>query len=139
ANHHVSPGKKQWTWGNGDFGRAWDRNLTDADGPYIELMCGVFTDNQPDFSWLHPYEEKNFVQYFMPFHSVGMVKNATKDALVNIEENGKDLDVKVYVTSENPGSSVIIFFGEEIFWEEFTDLTPKTAFLRSIDFRNKDL
>lgn len=26
ANHHVSPGKKQWTWGNGDFGQAWDRN-----------------------------------------------------------------------------------------------------------------
>ena len=20
ADHHVSPGKKQWTWGNGDFG-----------------------------------------------------------------------------------------------------------------------
>jgi len=38
ANHHVSPGKKQWTWGNGDFGRAWDRNLTDEDGPYIELI-----------------------------------------------------------------------------------------------------
>ena len=28
ASHHFSPGKKQWTWGNGDFGRAWDRNLT---------------------------------------------------------------------------------------------------------------
>ncbi|MBQ9599365.1 MAG: DUF5107 domain-containing protein, partial [Clostridia bacterium] len=24
ADHHVSPGKKQWTWGNGDFGQAWD-------------------------------------------------------------------------------------------------------------------
>ena len=29
ASHHFAPGKKQWTWGNGDFGRAWDRNLTD--------------------------------------------------------------------------------------------------------------
>ena len=28
ANHHISPGKKQWTWGNGDFGLAWDRNLS---------------------------------------------------------------------------------------------------------------
>mgnify|MGYP003623582490 FL=1 len=43
ANHNVSPGKKQWTWGNGDFGQAWDRNLTDEDGPYIELMTGVYT------------------------------------------------------------------------------------------------
>ena len=67
ANHHISPGKKQWTWGNGDFGRAWDRNLTDEDGPYIELMAGVYTENQPDFTWLQPYEEKSFVQYFLPY------------------------------------------------------------------------
>src|SRR4029077_19573665 len=54
ANPHISPGKKQWTWGNHDFGYAWDRNLTDPDekneyGPYIEIMAGVYTDNQPDF------------------------------------------------------------------------------------------
>ena len=66
ANHHLVPGKKQWTWGHGDFGRAWDRQLTDEDGPYIELMCGAFTDNQPDFSWLMPGEEKRFTQVFMP-------------------------------------------------------------------------
>jgi len=40
------PGKKQWTWGNHEFGYAWDRNLTDADArgefpPYIEIMAGV--------------------------------------------------------------------------------------------------
>lgn len=49
ANHHAILRKKQWTWETGDFGQAWDRNLTDADGPYIELMTGVYTDNQPDF------------------------------------------------------------------------------------------
>ncbi len=88
ANHHVSPGKKQWTWGNGDFGRAWDRNLTDDDGPYIELMAGVFTENQPDFSWLMPYEEKEFKQYFIPYRELGVVKNASRDLLMNIEEAG---------------------------------------------------
>ncbi|MEN0021467.1 MAG: DUF5107 domain-containing protein, partial [Planctomycetota bacterium] len=77
ANRHVSPGKKQWTWGHGDFGQAWDRHLTDEDGPYIELMCGVFTDNQPDFTWLAPGEQKNFTQYFMPYKGVGRVGNAT--------------------------------------------------------------
>ena len=78
ANHHVSPGKKQWTWGNGEFGKAWDRNLTNEDGPYIELMCGVYTDNQPDFSWLMSYEEKTFSQYFMPYRDVGVVKMLPK-------------------------------------------------------------
>lgn len=72
ANHHISPGKKQWTWGNGEFGQAWDRNLTDEDGPYIELMTGVYTDNQPDFTWLQPYEEKTFKQYFMPYKDIGV-------------------------------------------------------------------
>lgn len=102
ANHHVSPGKKQWTWGNGEFGQAWDRQLTDEDGPYIELMTGVYTDNQPDFTWLQPYEEKTFTQYFMPYKQIGVVKNASIEAAVNLEidvESGQAL-VKVYATSK---------------------------------------
>ena len=66
ANHHIAPGKKLWTWGNAEFGYAWDRNLTDEDGPYVELMAGAYTDNQPDFSWLQPYETKTFSQYWYP-------------------------------------------------------------------------
>lgn len=100
ANHHVSPGKKQWTWGNGDFGKAWDRNLTDEDGPYIELMAGVYTDNQPDFSWMQPYEEKSFTQYFLPYRELGVVKNASKDLLMNIDKVGTKAVIKVFATSE---------------------------------------
>lgn len=95
ADHHVAPGKKQWTWGNGDFGRAWDRALTDEDGPYIELMAGVYTENQPDFTWLMPYEEKSFVQYFIPYRELGIVKNANKDLMLNIDEQ----TLKIYATS----------------------------------------
>ncbi len=79
ADHHISPGKKQWTWGCGDFGKAWDRNLTDADGPYVELMTGCFTDNQPDFTFIQPHEEKSFTQYFMPYREVGRISNANRD------------------------------------------------------------
>src|SRR6202012_1618719 len=99
ADHHFSPGKKQWTWGNGDFGFAWDRNLTDEDGPYIELMTGVFTDNQPDFSWLQPNEGKTFEQYFMPYSQIGVVKNATKEAMISAGKEGNEYFVKVYATA----------------------------------------
>jgi hypothetical protein len=54
ADRHIAPGKKQWTWGDHAFGHAWDRELTDTNGPYIELMAGAYTDNQPDFSYLTP-------------------------------------------------------------------------------------
>ena len=106
ASHHFSPGKKQWTWGNGDFGRAWDRNLTDQDEkgvfrPYIELMAGVYTENQPDFTWLMPYEEKQFVQYFMPYRELGIVKQASKDLIMNIEEAGEGVvRFKILATSK---------------------------------------
>ncbi len=66
ANHHVAPGKKQWTWGNQEFGYAWDRNLTEADGPYIELMAGAYTDNQPDFSFLMPGETSDLEPVLVP-------------------------------------------------------------------------
>ena len=67
ADHHISPRQIQWTWGCGDFGKAWDRQLTDEDGPYFEIMTGMFTDNQPDFGWIMPNEERTFTQYFLPY------------------------------------------------------------------------
>ena len=88
ANHHISPGKKMWHWGIGDFGDMWCNNLTDKNGPYIELMTGVFTDNQPDFTWIAPYETKEFEQYWYPIHGIGDVKNASIDAAVNLEQQG---------------------------------------------------
>jgi tetratricopeptide (TPR) repeat protein len=112
ADHHVSPGKKQWTWGNGDFGRAWDRNLTDENGPYIELMTGVFTDNQPDFTFLKPFEEKTFTQYFMPYKKCGAVKNATKALALNIENAGDGAKVTVYATEPAAGMLTLEVFDE---------------------------
>ena len=71
AERRLSPGKKQWTWGTGPLGQAWDAQLTDGDGPYVELMAGVYTDNQPDFSWLLPGETKVFTQYWYPIPAIG--------------------------------------------------------------------
>ncbi len=100
ADHHISPGKKQWTWGCGDFGKAWDRNLTDKNGPYIELMTGVFTDNQPDFTFIMPYEEKSFKQYFMPYKKIGAVKNASLDVMANLELDGGRAHIMLYAPAE---------------------------------------
>lgn len=129
ADHHVSPGKKQWTWGNGDFGRAWDRNLTDEDGPYIELMTGVFTDNQPDFTWLKPQEEKVFVQYFMPYKGVGRVGNATRDAAVSFEtQNDGTAAIHVYASGVYAGAHIRVLRDGVCLYETCTDLSPEACF-----------
>lgn len=132
ANHHISPGKKQWTWGNGDFGKAWERNLTDEDGAYIELMTGVYTDNQPDFTWLQPYEEKTWSQYFMPYAEVGNVKNATKDIIANLDVNGESASIAVYSTSEREVAISLENEAGKILWSEKTVLSPETPFKKTL-------
>jgi len=133
ADHHLVPGKKQWVWGCGDFGKAWDRNLTDEDGPYAELMCGAFADNQPDFSWLAPYEEKQVKQYFLPYKGIGYVRNATIDAAVSLEITGKTAMIGAYVTSRRDGLRITLKRGGDVVWEEVADLRPEKAFVRRVN------
>lgn len=128
ADHHVAPGKKQWTWGCGEFGQAWDRNLTDEDGPYIELMTGCFTDNQPDFSWLAPYEEKVFTQYFMPYKGVGAIKNATINGALNLEVKESQVHIKAYTTGLYKGATLRLCEKDKVLWEKTLDLAPEAAF-----------
>jgi tetratricopeptide (TPR) repeat protein len=131
ANHHIAPGKKQWTWGNGDFGRAWDRQLTDADGPYIELMCGAFTDNQPDFSWIMPGEEKSFTQVFMPYKKIGPASYATKDAVLHLDVQDGRINLGVYVSA--PRTVIVQLYDKQaLLLQEMLDLSPENECIRSI-------
>lgn len=140
ANHHISPGKKQWTWGNGDFGRAWDRNLTDEDGPYIELMAGVYTENQPDFTWLQPYEEKSFVQYFLPYRELGVVKNASKDLLMNIEPEGeKEVRFKIFATSKQVVNVVLKGDDGKVYYSRQVTITPEELLNETVDVAGEKL
>src|SRR5260370_41099080 len=54
ADHHISPGKKLWTRGGGEFGNAWESEMTDSGAPYLKLMDVGYTNNSPDFSCLVP-------------------------------------------------------------------------------------
>ncbi len=138
ADHHVSPGKKQWTWGSGDFGQAWDRNLTDEDGPYIELMTGMYCDNQPDFSWLKPYEEKVFRQYFMPYKAVGQVKNASIHAALNSEVRGDKLYVCVYATQRYENAVIRVLIDGVEAYAEKTLLSPVDIYEKELDLPVSD-
>ncbi len=90
AEHGIMPGKKFFTWGTGGDGKTWDQLLTDTDGPYLELMVGGYSDNQPDYSWIQPYEVKTVKEFWYPYQKIGGVKNANIEGAVNLEvEAGK--------------------------------------------------
>ena len=164
ASHHFSPGKKQWTWGNGDFGRAWDRNLTDDISeelrvkseefataevsslksgfrPYIELMAGVYTENQPDFTWLMPYEEKMFTQYFMPYREVGVVKEASRDFVFNaypqpLPKGGESgVTFKVFATSKQEVSIILRNDNGEVYYKKELTVSPEEVLTETVDVK----
>ena len=130
ANHHIAPGKKQWTWGNHEFGYAWDRNLTDSDGPYIELMAGVYTDNQPDFSCLAPCETKTFTQNWYPIHAIGIPVAANVDAALSVSTDRGTARVGVCVTSPVESATIVLnHSGIEIArWETAIDIARPALF-----------
>lgn len=124
ADHHISPGKKQWTWGNHEFGYAWDRNLTDADGPYVELMSGVYTDNQPDFSFLAPGETKTFSQFWYPIAEIGAPEIANLDAALRVEHAAGRLRIHLQPTRALPGSVLRVCAGNREVARWYGDLDP---------------
>lgn len=132
ADHHISPGKKMWHWGMGDFGDMWCSNLTDENGPYIELMTGVYTDNQPDFTWIAPYESKEFEQYWYPIFDIGDVKNATIDAAVNVEQRGDNLFFGFNVTGNFPNAVVTVNHKGICIYTDKVDMTPSKAYTKEL-------
>jgi tetratricopeptide (TPR) repeat protein len=118
ADHRIAPGKKQWTWGNHEFGYAWDRSLTESDGPYIELMAGVYTDNQPDFSFLAPGETKTFSQFWYPIREIGVPDVANVHAALRVRCESGQAQIHLLVTREFPSATVRISASgqEPVFW-----------------------
>lgn len=130
ADRHVAPGKKQWTWGDHAFGHAWDRELTDANGPYIELMAGVFTDNQPDFSYLLPYETKTFSQFWWPLQGIGPVQQANQVAALRMVAGAdRKLDIGLNVARVLRGMKLRVTENDRLLLEQTIDLAPGDAWV----------
>lgn len=133
ADRAISPGKKQWTWGDGPIGHAWDDQLTDDDGPYVELMAGVYTDNQPDFSWLLPGETKRFRQYWYPIHGTGAVRQATTDAAIGVRADRDGTRITAIATRAFPAAVVEVCQGGATVARWIVDLGPDAPFTAVAD------
>ena len=104
ADHHISPGKKMFTWAYNQLSESWENALTDSDGAYAELMAGVYSDNQSDLSWIEPYETKVFSQSWFPNGDLGVPCFANLNLAVHWEEGTlliqatKNMEAEITVT-----------------------------------------
>lgn len=95
ADHHITPGKKMFQWALEDLGDAWNNNLTDTDGEHAELMAGSFNNDQPDFTYIQPYEVKYFSQYWYPIHGVKVPVFANLNGAVAIDRKLQQVRITV--------------------------------------------
>lgn len=80
-----------FTWAYNQLSKTWENTLTDTDGQYAELMAGSYTDNQPNFAWLEPYETKEFSQYWVS-HSEDRHAGLRKPEMRPVASAGACLD-----------------------------------------------
>ena len=108
--------------------------MTDADSkgeyrPYIELMAGVYTDNQPDFAYLQPGETKSWSQYWYPIRSIGTAHHANLEAAVSLRIENGNFCIGAAVTTARPGSRVQLEVQGEAVAEWKDDITPASPLL----------
>ncbi|MGB4291296.1 MAG: DUF5107 domain-containing protein [Bacteroidales bacterium] len=133
GDHNIVKGAKLWEWGSGPRGQATEARLTEKAGPYVELMAGAFSDNQPDYSWIRPYEVKTFSQYWYPVKDIQGFKNANLNGAVNLEKLEKNtLFIGYYSTGRIKNARVILKNGEKMVYQKDIEISPEKAFTASI-------
>jgi tetratricopeptide (TPR) repeat protein len=98
--------------------------LTDEDGPYIELMAGVYTDNQPDFSFLQPFETRTFSQFWYPIREIGPAKNANRRMAVNFEAKDQQIRIGVCATEAFENARIVVTAGPDPVIDMTVDVGP---------------
>ncbi|MBP7050558.1 MAG: DUF5107 domain-containing protein [Phycisphaerae bacterium] len=108
ANHYELSGKKAWTWGQWDFGLVSQKNLTDDDGPYIEIQSGPLP-TQSDYGMLTPRQEVAWREWWYPVHGLGDgFEFATKDVAVQTARTSEKLQLRILTTGKFPQASCVL-------------------------------
>ena len=140
GNHHLMPGMKYWADGNNAAGRMINEGLTDADGRYIELMAGAYTDNQPDYSWLQPYESKNVSMIWFPIRELGGLVEANKNAALNlIVEKDGNISIRLNATSQFRNAKVILLKEGKQFFSELIEISPSKPYLKDVSISGQNV
>ena len=102
ANHHELGGKKAWTWGEWEFGKVAQKNLTDDDGPYIEVQSGPLP-TQSDYGMLGPHEQVAWQEWWYPVHGLGDgFEYATRDVAAQTARRDGRLELRLLATAAFP-------------------------------------
>ncbi|HEX2967458.1 MAG TPA: DUF5107 domain-containing protein [Bacteroidales bacterium] len=130
GNHYIMPGMKYWADGNNASGLRTNNGLTDNSGRYIELMAGFYTDNQPDYSWMQPYETKIGTMIWFPVRELEGLKYANRNGALNLEV-GENNIIKVRINTTSPDKDAVVVLksaGGKVLLQKTITISPAEPF-----------
>ncbi len=137
GDHNIVKGAKLWEWGSGPRGQATEGRLTETSGPYVEIMVGAFSDNQPDYTWIRPYEVKTWKQYWYPVKDIQGFKYANLDAAVNLEQRENNaVFLGFHATQNVDKANVLLKNGEEVVLHKEIQISPEKAFTELVEIKD---
>lgn len=137
GDHNVVKGAKLWEWGSGPRGQATEARLTDNSGPYVELMVGAYSDNQPDYSWIRPGEVKVWKHYWYPIRDIDGFKNANLNGAVNlVMKDNNELFLGYYSTQKVPRARILLKNKDKILIQKDVEISPEKSFTQTL--KNKE-
>lgn len=133
GDHNVVRGAKLWEWGSGERGQATEARLTEDDGPYVEIMVGAYSDNQPDYTWIRPYEVKRWEQYWYPVRGIEGFKYANLNGAVNLDQRGENsVFLGYYSTQKVESAKVLLKNKDQVIFEQTIAISPEQYFAKTI-------
>jgi tetratricopeptide (TPR) repeat protein len=138
ANHNEHPGKKAWTWGQGEYGRVSMSNLGDENPEYIEVQSGPL-QTQSDYGILSPGAAVSWKEYWYPVHGLSTgFEFATDKVAIQTNRNKNKISISLISTEIIKGAScTIIADGKEIQSKKI-DLSPLSAITTELNTSGKD-
>lgn len=132
ANHNELSGKKAWTWGNWDFGLVSQQNLTDDDGPYIEVQSGPLP-TQSDYGMLLPRQEVSWREWWYPVHGLGDgFEYATKNIAIRTIREYDELKLHILSTGNFSRAICTLSQGCNILLKKTVNLTPENPLMLTL-------
>ncbi len=138
ADHNEHPGKKAWTWGQGEYGRISMKNLGDTDPAYIEVQSGPL-QTQSDYGLLAPGASVSWKEYWYPVHGLQTgFEFANEKVAIQTGHEENEIEIALIPTEILKGVSCVVMAGGKEFQGPKMDLSPEENVVWRMSKNNQD-
>ncbi len=138
ANHNEHPGKKAWTWGQGEYGRISMNNLGDKNPEYIEVQSGPL-QTQSDYGKLPPGALVSWKEYWYPVHGLNNgFEYATEKLAIQSVHHENDVDLLMISTENIEGANCILKANGVELDKKKINLSPEASLHINLNKGNND-